>query len=343
MIENLFQVLEKNGAARCLVIADRPSGLRAFLVIDDVTLGPAVGGIRTRHYPSAEAALEDAIKLARTMTIKCALAGLPAGGGKAVVIEQGEWNRERAFERLGEVVEELGGVFRTAGDLGTTALDLAIMAKKTQYVHQNETDLASAVARGLRRAVEACVRLRGLQGIKGLRIAVQGCGAIGVAVTRALVKAGANVIVADVDQDNAKRLSNECRVEIVSADNILIQDVDIIAPCAIGGVLTTDVAEMLRAWAVCGAANNLLAEKEAERTLFERNIFFVPDVVASAGAVIEGIGRSVMKLSDRSELIDRIGETAHKVLVESRHSGKLPTEVAEEMAFNRIRNARTSG
>jgi leucine dehydrogenase len=158
---------------------DAASGLEAILVIDDDTLGPAAGGVRTRSYPSLAEARADAAALARAMTIKCALAGLDAGGGKCVVLDHPGLDRPRAFAELGARIAELGGGFRTAGDLGTTDADLAAMASTCAWVHAG-SDLAGAVARGVVRCIEACAAVRGVP-VAGLAVAIQGCGAIGAA------------------------------------------------------------------------------------------------------------------------------------------------------------------
>lgn len=340
MTEELFEILEIYRTARCFTMSDRASGLRAFLVLDNLTLGPAAGGVRTLRYETARAALEDAQRLARAMTIKCALAGLDAGGGKCVVLAHDSLNRQHAFEKLGELIEELGGIFRTAGDLGTTADDLAAMARKTQYVHTNEGNLSASVGRGVLRAIEACARIHGLDTITGLRIAVQGCGSIGSAVARELALSGARVFVSDINQKKVQFLAGEIGAEVIPSDEIFVNDVDVISPCAVGGVLTPNIASEILAWAVCGAANNILAEPAAEQILLDRNILYVPDVISSAGAVIEGIGRTVMSLSNRSRLVDKIGGTTYSVLEEARQTGKLPTEVAEAKAWQRIYSAK---
>lgn len=280
------------------------------------------------------------MKLARAMTIKCALAGLDAGGGKAVVLDHEHLQRPLAFQRLGERIEELGGIFRTAGDLGTTSDDLHNLARKTQYVHINEADLSGAVAQGVMVAMQACAHLHGHSGIHGLRIAVQGCGAIGSAVARRLTAAGARVIIADIDSERATQFAGAVDAELASPEQILTLDVDIVAPCAIGGVLTQDIAVDIRAWAVCGAANNILGDDRAEQILTRRDILFVPDVVASAGAVIEGVGVSVMKLADRAPLIERIHTTTRTVLEKALAENRLPSEVAEAMAWERIQSAK---
>jgi leucine dehydrogenase len=319
--------LDAAGVQRCVIWRDAEVGLTAVLVIDDCTLGPAAGGVRTRVYPDVAAALAEAAGLAQAMTRKCALAGLAAGGAKAVVIDGPGLARPRAFARLGEFVAELGGLFRTAGDLGTTAEDLAAMATTCPYVHVEERGLAEAVARGLVGCVAACAERRG-RALAGLRVAVQGCGAIGGAVARALHAAGAALTVADIDEARARRLADELGARVVAADAVLLAEVDVVAPCAIGGVITPAVAAELRAWAVCGAANNILESRAAAAVLAARGVLHVPDEVASAGAVIEGIGRSVMGLADRTPLIDALADAARALLAEAEATGELPVVLA---------------
>lgn len=329
------EALDAAGARRCVIWRDAACGLTAVLAIDDLTLGPGAGGVRTRAYPGLAAALAEASALARAMTRKCALAGLAAGGAKAVVLAHAGLDRPRAFARLGEFVAELGGVFRTAGDLGTTADDLAAMATTCPYVHVEERGLAEAVARGLVGCVAACAARRG-RSLAGLRVAVQGCGSIGGAVARALHVAGARLTVADVDAARARRVADGTDATVVGVDELLRSEVDVVAPCAIGGVITAEGAASLRAWAVCGAANNILAGIDAARALAGRGILHVPDEVASAGAVIEGIGRSVMGLADRTPLIDALGATAASLLAEAEATGELPVVLAERRARARI-------
>lgn len=331
MLEQM-QALELD---RVVLWRDAASGLEAILAIDDVTLGPAAGGVRTRAYRSPGDALADAAALARAMTVKCALAGLTAGGAKCVVLDHAGLDRARGFRVLGERITELGGLFRTAGDLGTTAADLAAMASRCPWVHADETGLAAAVAHGLLRCVEACAALRGV-GVAGLRVAVQGAGAIGAAVARRLSAAGARLIVADLDAARAHAVAGDTGAAVGDPADILTAPVDVIAPCAVGGVIDVGVARSMRAWAVCGAANNLLASPEAEDALIARDILAVPDVVASAGAVIEGIGRTVMQLADRAPLIDALGTTARRILEESHTTGARPSAIARQIASARI-------
>lgn len=325
---------------RIIEIDDRATGLRAAIVLDSVALGPAAGGVRCRAYPSWDDALADARRLARAMTIKCAVAGLDAGGGKAVVWDRGPdaWDRAAAFERLGRAVEELGGLFRTAGDLGTGAADLAAMARATRFVHTEEDALGRSVGRGLLACVAACAARRGLSPSQ-LSIAVQGAGAMGAACARALASRGARLLIADLDHARAAALAAELAAQPIEPDAALDAEVDLIAPCATGGVLTAAQVDRLRAWAICGAANNQVADAAAARALVARHIVHVPDTVASAGAVVDGIGRTVMGLADRVPRIDHLGRIAAEILEESAARALPADDVAEERAMRRIRAA----
>ena len=340
MPNKILETIEKNGPSHTIIWSDPPSGLRAFLVLDNMELGPAAGGIRTHRYPSGIEAFRDALALARAMTIKCALAGLEAGGGKCVLLDHPGLDRARAFAFLGKRIEELRGAFRTAGDLGTTAADLRILAAHTRYVHTDERGLSASVARGLVQCIKACAVERGYRNIQGLRVAIQGMGVIGTAVASALSGEGAQLFCADLNPERAEQVVRVLGGTILPADEVLLAEVDIVAPCAGGGVLTADLAERMPAWAVCGAANNILASPQAERILCERGILMVPDPIASAGAVIDGIGQSVMGLADRKPLIDRLFETARQVLSLCKQTGRLPSEIAREWAFRRIQSGK---
>jgi len=313
--------------------------LIGYIVLDDETLGPAVGGIRTVPYPSTESALADCRLLARAMTVKTALAGLATGGGKAVVIDRA-WTdalpRSVAFEVLGDAIESLGGRFRTAGDLGTTADDLAAVARRTDFVHTNEAELSTAVGRGLMACVRAVVARRDGAALSTMKAAVQGCGSIGAAVARSLAAAGASVLVADVDPVRAASLAGEIGGAVTAPEAVLTREVDLVSPCAVGGVLTRDNVSSVSAWAVVGGANNILADEAVGQALVEAGVRFVPDEIASAGAVIEGAGMTVMGLADRGPLIDQLGETAGTVLDRAQASSKSPTVVARELAAERI-------
>ena len=317
------------GAPELIEIADPASGLEAVIAIDSTALGPAAGGVRTRSYPDRAAMIADARELARAMTIKCALAGLDAGGAKAVVRDHPGLDRPRAFRRLGAEVARLGGRFRTAGDLGTTRDDLEAMAGVCpEYVHVDVASLAASVARGLAACLEAC---RGP--VAGATVAIQGCGAIGSAVAAELAGRGAELIIADLDPARAAAVTG---ARVVDPAAILAAAVDVLSPCAAGRVIDDAVAGSVRAMVICGGANNVFASEAAEAALVARGILVIPDVVASAGAVADGIGRSVMGLADRGPLIDGLGATAAAILDEASRTGAPPSRVALARAHDRI-------
>lgn len=329
--------------ARVLPVRDDASGLRAFIVLDDTTLGPAAGGIRTLPYPSDAAAIADARALARAMTLKCALGGLAAGGGKGVVIAHEGLDRPRAFAVLGRFIDDLDGEFRTAGDAGTTAADLAALATTCRYVHTEEAGLADSVARGLLRCLEAACASRGLPGPAGLRVAVQGCGAIGSAVARALAGAGAVLTLADLEPARAAVLAADLGAEVLDPIRVLTAGTDVLCPCALGGVVDESLASRTTARIICGGANNLLADPGVEEVLRLRGVTFVPDVLSSAGAVIDGIGQSVMGLPDRTSLIDALAVTTREILANAAETGRLASELALERAATRIGRGIASG
>lgn len=206
---DIFEELSCAGANRVLALRDQVSGLRAFIGLDDVTLGPACGGIRSLPYNSTAAALADVARLSAAMTLKCAIAGLDAGGGKTVVMLHPEMDRPAAFRRLGEFIEDLGGLYRTAGDLGTTIQDLLHVAERTAYVDTSGEQLGRATGQGIVNCIRACMRNRGLAALSELHIAVQGCGLIGAGVARSMAEQGARVTVADVNEERAKALAAE--------------------------------------------------------------------------------------------------------------------------------------
>ena len=321
---------------RLFFFHDRRSGLRAIVCIDDLRAGPAAGGIRTRPYESVEAATREVASLARGMTIKCSLAGLAAGGAKTVVMDHPGLDRPAAFRALGRYIQELGGRYRAAGDFGTHPADLAEVARATEYVHTNEGDLATAVGESVRRCLRvAFERLGDGSGLEGLRVAIQGCGAIGTAVARKLHSEGARLVVADVEAPKARAL-RELGAEVVAPEQLLTAEVDALVPAALGGVIDAHSVETIRARVVCGAANGVVASDAVGQRLAQRGVTLVPDALGSAGAVMEGIGEVVMALEDRAALFDALEKTVATVLDRAAASGESADAVARALAFERL-------
>ena len=277
-----------SGHERVLLGEDGAAGYRAIIAIHSTRLGPAVGGTRLWRYASREAALADALRLAQGMSYKNAVAGLPMGGGKAVIMADGPVERERLFAAHGRFVETLGGRYITAEDVGTSHEDMAIVRRETRHV-AGLRDPSPITARGVFRALLAAARHRwGGEDLAGRTVALQGCGHVGSALARTLAGAGARLVVCDVDPGCARRCAAETGASVIAAAAIHAAAADVFAPCALGGILNERTIPRLRCEIVVGAANNQLeCPGDADR-LAARGILYVPDYVANAGGVIDG-------------------------------------------------------
>ncbi len=314
---------------RVLHWADRASGLRAIIAIHRVRNGRAVGGCRVRDYASDEEALTDVLRLSRGMTYKTALAGLPYGGAKAVIIGRPGPEGLRAF---GRAVDSLGGVYVTAEDVGMGQPDLVVVKQETPWV-LGADDVggvaAPFTALGVFHALRGALRHLDLP-LAGLTVAVQGAGAVGSGLCALLRDAGAQLVVADVDPARAAAVPG---ARVVEPEAIHAVEADVFAPCALGGVLDERTIPELRARVVAGAANNQLATPEDDARLAARGITYVPDFLASAGGVTNGV--SELDGYDRADVearIERIADTAQRVLGEAQRRGIPTGEAAEELA-----------
>jgi leucine dehydrogenase len=328
-VTGLFSHTHYDGHERVLHWADRASGLRAIVAIHRVRNGRAVGGCRARDYASDEEALTDVLRLSRGMTYKTALAGLPYGGAKAVIVGRPTQDGLRAF---GRAVDSLGGTYVTAEDVGIGQADLAVMKQETPWV-LGADDVggvaAPFTALGVFHALQGALRHRGMQ-LAGSTVAVQGAGAVGSRLCALLGDAGARLVVADVDAGAAAAVP-EARV--VDPAAIHAVDADVLAPCALGGTLNARTIPEIRARIVAGAANNQLATPEDDARLAAHGITYVPDFLAGAGGVTNGV--SELDGYDRADVearIARIADTAEEVLAEAARRGIPTGRAAEELA-----------
>lgn len=289
MIE-LFDVGRPKGDwERMIAVQERSLGLRAIIVLHSLARGPAFGGIRRLAYASEAAGLADAERLAWAMTLKCALAGLSAGGGKTVVFEAPTLRREAAYEALGDVIEKLGGDYVCGPDVGTGEAELELLRGRTRWVNPAGNDASRSTAAGVLAGLRGLSRVVfGDEELGRRRYVIQGLGAVGSAVAAALLEAGASVRGYDVDAD-ARERARALGVELVDESRVLLEPCDVFMPCALGGVLTREACEQASWRAVCGAANNQLADDEVAEVLHQRQIAWAPDFVVNAGAVIEGV------------------------------------------------------
>lgn len=329
------------------VLVARAEGYHGIVAVHSTALGTALGGTRLWRYANEAAALDDALRLSRGMTYKNALAGLDAGGGKSVILAPERIvDREAMFRAHARVVDLLEGAYITAEDVGTTPADMDVMSTVTPHVaglSAGPGDPSPHTARGVFRAVEAAVRHRsGTNGVRGMRVAVQGCGNVGRWLVRELREAGAAVVVADVDRDRAAALAGEHGAEVVEADAIYDVEADVFAPCALGGILNAETIPRLRAGIVAGGANNQLRDADEDGApLAARGILYVPDYVANAGGVITGFGDMNGWTPERcAARVDAIHDTVLDVLRRADAAGILPHEAADRMVEERLAAAR---
>ncbi len=342
--DDLFSRLEQDDYEEILVAQNRASGLRAFIVIHDTTLGPAHGGTRTRRYASDREALEDALLLARAMTYKAAIAGIPAGGGKIVVLDHPGMNRQAAFRALGRFVESLGGRFFTGGDLGTTAQDLLWMSEETSYVASEADprigDIAEATALGVFAGFRACLDVAGLKPDR-TTVAIQGVGAVGYRLAELLRKYGCKLVVADVNPDAVERACRALGAVAVEPNDIYDVDAQVFAPCAVGGTVNRETVVRLRVRIICGCANNVLADAPLGQDLVERGILYAPDYVVNAGGLIQGANAHLFGKTDNREELDAIYGRTREILARAAEQHRPTQEIADEMAEARLKRPKT--
>lgn len=320
--------------------SDRSTGLRAIIAVHSSTLGAAVGGCRMYPYEDDARALEDVLRLSRGMTYKSALAGLPFGGGKSVII--GDPRRDKTPELLramGAFVDSFGGLYVAAEDSGTSVDDLRCMASRTRHVSgigvtEHGGDPSPSTARGVFVAIGRALEHRlGSADLRGVRVAVQGLGHVGYYLASYLTDAGAAVYGADVNEANVERAVAELGVNATAVEDILGLDVDVFSPCALGGVLNAQSIASMRAGVVAGAANNQLASPEDGDRLLDQGILYCPDFLINAGGIIDV---HYQRSGDNRELLNShlnaIGDRLAEVL-ERADSLQQPTQrIAEALA-----------
>jgi leucine dehydrogenase len=327
---------------------DEATGLKAVIAFDDTTLGPGFGGVRWRSYPSTEAAVEEAQRLAAAMTMKHALAELPYGGAKSVILHDGrdrdDAARRALFEAYGDAIARLGGRYIPGVDMGTTLADMAVLRSRGAKVYCADHDPAPWTARGVYAAMRAGVRhVFGAHSLAGLSVAVQGAGSVGGCLARLVAADGGRVLVADVDQARAEAVATDCGGTVLAPGDIVTTSCDVFAPSAVARVITRDVVPRLRCRLIAGAANDTLDEPACERELLDAGISFVPDFVANAGGVIHEHARAVgWSERELEQAVDAIGPRVLELYADApRHQGSV-VEAALARGRARLTAARTS-
>jgi leucine dehydrogenase len=310
---SVFSHPEFDAHAQVTFCHDPDCGLRAIIAIHDLSRGPALGGCRMWPYASDDEALTDALRLARGMTYKSALADLPYGGGKSVIIGDPRRHKSEAlFRAMGRFVDSLGGRYIIAEDVGVSLADVDIMAEETDYVAGTTMggagDPSPATAHGVFMGIKAAVKHKlGKDDLKGVTVAVQGLGSVGFGLCRHLSEAGADLIVSDIHPAAVSRAIEAFDARAVPADGIHAVEADVFAPCALGAVINDKTLPQIKARIVAGSANNQLAEPRHGEMLLRRGILYAPDYVINAGGIIH--------ISHEGESYDQAKAFAHVALI----------------------------
>ncbi len=331
------------------LVHERKSGLTAIIAVHSSHLGPGAGGTRFWHYPNPKDGLSDALRLSRGMSYKNAMAGLPMGGGKAVILaNDARTKTPEMLAAFGDAVEALGGRYVTAEDVGITEADMVAVAKQTAHVSglpvEGEGnaggDPGPFTAMGIYHGIKAAVRHKlGKDNVDGVHVAVQGTGSVGAGVARLLAKDGAKLTLADIHADRAAELARELGGEAVSADAIMSTSCDVFSPNALGAILDEEGIARLDTPIVAGGANNQLARAEHGKALAERGILYAPDYVINAGGIIsvalEYLARrngTPGDINDVRKRIAQIPERLEEIWLKSEETGVSSDVVADRMA-----------
>ena len=319
--------------------SDPALGLNAVIVIDSTVRGPGLGGVRLRPYATAEDAVNECRRLAAAMTLKNAIAELPFGGAKSVIIDRGGFpDRSAVMRRFGEFVAATGGRYLPGVDMGTRTDDLAAMESTGATVSCSTVDPSAWTARGVHAAIRAAVEhIDGSPDLHGQRVLVQGGGHVGRPLAELLAADGAMVLVADVNRARAASLADRVGGWVVDPADALRTPCDVFAPCAAARVISAATADELRCRIVAGAANDTLDTNASARLLADRGITYVPDFVANAGGVIQiQAKQEAWPEAQLAAEVDRIGDRVASLL-DAADSGTIPLEVAEARAAQLVR------
>ncbi|GAB6390481.1 Glu/Leu/Phe/Val dehydrogenase dimerization domain-containing protein [Stutzerimonas marianensis] len=329
---------------------DQASGLKAIIAVHDTTLGPALGGCRMFPYVNDDEALRDVLRLSRGMTLKSSLAGLKLGGGKAVIIGDPHTGKSPALlHAMGDFVDSLGGRYITAADSGTGEPEMQAFAQRTRHVigatpratldgSIASGDPSPSTALGVFVGLKAAVRHRlGRDDLIGLKVAIQGVGHVGLGLARRLKEAGAQLWVSDIFDANVRTAVEELGACAVRPHDIYGLDVDVFAPCAMGGILNAETLTTLRAPVIAGAANNQLASPEIGAELQRRNCLYAPDYAINAGGIIDVYYQRVGGSASQSDAhIRGIADTLRQIFERAAASGECTSVIADRLALERL-------
>lgn len=302
-------------------IEDEDSKLRAYIAIHNTNLGPATGGTRFFSYKSKDEAIRDSLMLSKAMTYKCALAGVPYGGGKGVIIgDPKEIKTGELLKVYAGAVNELNGKFTTGEDMGLTEDDIMVLSNESKYINGRGSQLGAFAALGVLKAIEAAIGE-----IKERTFAIKGLGKVGFALCKLIYERGGKIIGADIDEKALKRAKNY--IKIVDPLEIHKQKVDVYCPCALGNEFNERTIDELGCNIICGAANNQLASSSIGEDLHKKGITYIPDYVANAGGLIKAVLKSGVE-----KKIDEIKNITKKILDLARENNESTSGTADKLA-----------
>jgi len=342
----VFNQAEFDNHEQVVFCSDEESGLKAIIAVHNTNLGPAVGGCRMWDYANDDDAVYDVLRLAKGMTYKNAVARLPFGGGKSVIIGNAkEIKSEQLFRAFGRKLEGLGGSYYCAEDVNITCDDVALMNKETNYVLGLEGKSGNPspfTAYGTFLGIKAALQhQRGHQNFAGIKVVVQGLGSVAYALCKYLSDAGAELFVTDINQDAIKRVVNDFNATAVGIDEIYDLDVDVYAPCALGATINDLTIPRLKATIIAGCANNQLAESRHGEVIREKGILYAPDYVINAGGIInvyyETAPEGYSKAASNKH-VEVIFDTLTEIFARSEKEQKSTHLIADELAQEIIKN-----
>ncbi len=332
---------------RVIRVSDTDSGLKAFIGLHDLTLGPALGGCRMWPYETETEAVTDVLRLSRGMTLTSAMAGVAAGGGKSVIIGDPRTDKTEAlFRAFGRAVDQLDGRYISGEDVGVSVQDMDWAASETPYMlgtGERGGDPSPTTAYGVFVGLKAAVRHRlRRDSLDGVVVAVQGLGHVGFSLCELLRREGAALVVTDIDESALERAKTEFDAEAVATEDIYDVDAEVFAPCALGAILNDDTVPRLRVAVVAGAANNQLHADRNGEMLKQHRILYAPDYVINAGGLI---ALSLARTPDgytaerALSLTARIGDTLAEIFSRADDEDRPTNAVADNIALERVRNA----
>lgn len=343
---SIFDTMQVSNHQNLFFCNDPEVGLKAVVAIHDTTLGPAIGGVRMLPYESIDEAIDDALRLSQAITYKASLAGLNLGGGSAVIIGNHRTEKtEVLMRRFGRFVNGLNGNFIASIDVGTSQKDLEFMHRETPYVAGLPSSLNGAgdttifAAKGVFYGIKAAVKeVYGDENLAGRKIAVEGLGSVGEHLVGLLRNENARVYVTDMTEDRKMEVAAKYKAEPLTFGTSFEQDIDVYAPCALGGTVNPDTVPRMRCKIIAGSANNQLKDEEKTVAMLEeQGILYTPDFMINSGALISCYSEIEGYGSDRTEYLIRHIYTATREVIQNAKNDKVSTfQAAKQLAENRI-------